>query len=264
MPLIPNRQSSWFRFVIFSAGRQPLRLLTSTREGACRLRPKRVLALWPDEACEAPNCRVGPASFWWIAINVDRDVVLPGMAAESWRHLRRMLMATERRLFAASQHLCVALEETMATDELPANVQAFAVQASVQRTLIQLLRDAQALAPPPLERAKRDALGAAMRILNRQLHDPPSWSAIASSVGAPAPMLWQLFKQALGHTPMEYLNVRRIARATRLMREERLNLTEIAHAVGFSTSQYFAVVFRRLIGTTPTEYSMRAGGRRSR
>lgn len=257
-PLIPSHLSSHLRFVIFWSGRQPLQLKMPARSEACRLRPTRVLTLRPDEACEAPNRRVGPASFWWIAINTDRHAILPGMAAKSWQHLLRMLLATERRLFIASQQLRLALEETMATAEFAAEIRELAVQTSMQRTLVQLLRDSQAAAPPPMKRTKRHALGNAMRILNRELHDPPSWNAIAASVGLPASALWQSFKQELGYTPTEYLNVRRIARAMRLMTAERHSHTEIAHAVGFSTSQYFAVVFRRFHGTTPTDYTKRA------
>ncbi|OGV64746.1 MAG: hypothetical protein A2283_22900 [Lentisphaerae bacterium RIFOXYA12_FULL_48_11] len=56
-------------------------------------------------------------------------------------------------------------------------------------------------------------------------------------------------------TPMEYLSHARAEKAAELLRTRKeMNITEIAFECGFSTSQYFATVFRKYNKYTPAEY----------
>jgi AraC family L-rhamnose operon regulatory protein RhaS len=60
-------------------------------------------------------------------------------------------------------------------------------------------------------------------------------------------------------TPVEFLNRIRIEKAAALLRTKKeLNITEIAFECGFSTSQYFATVFRKHHKCTPAEYRKRS------
>jgi len=62
-------------------------------------------------------------------------------------------------------------------------------------------------------------------------------------------------RQLTNCTPVEYLNRVRLEKAAGLLRNNReMNITEIAFACGFSTSQYFATVFRRQFKRTPAAY----------
>lgn len=60
------------------------------------------------------------------------------------------------------------------------------------------------------------------------------------------------FKQSFGLAPHEYLLRRRIERATRLLRDTKLPLSEIALAVGFSDHSHFSRLFRRETGVPPS------------
>jgi AraC family L-rhamnose operon regulatory protein RhaS len=62
------------------------------------------------------------------------------------------------------------------------------------------------------------------------------------------------FKKMTGCTPMEYLTRLRMERAKTLLRETDLKIIDIAFACGFSSSQYFANLFRRAAGLTPSAY----------
>ena len=55
-------------------------------------------------------------------------------------------------------------------------------------------------------------------------------------------------------TPMNYLNSCRVAHAARLLLEADLSVTDVAMRCGFSTSQYFATVFKNHFGQTPRAY----------
>ncbi len=54
----------------------------------------------------------------------------------------------------------------------------------------------------------------------------------------------QLLKKQTGDTPVTYLNRTRLREAQRLLSQSAMSITEIALAVGFNSSQYFATVFK--------------------
>jgi AraC-like DNA-binding protein len=64
--------------------------------------------------------------------------------------------------------------------------------------------------------------------------------------------LLRTFREATGLTPIEYLLHRRILKATDLLQTEDMNVTEVAFAVGFTDSNYFSRLFRKITGQSPT------------
>ncbi len=62
-------------------------------------------------------------------------------------------------------------------------------------------------------------------------------------------------RQVTNCTPMEYLNRARTEKAADLLRTKKeMSITDIAFEAGFSTSQYFATVFRKHYKCTPAMY----------
>jgi len=62
-------------------------------------------------------------------------------------------------------------------------------------------------------------------------------------------------------TPVQYLMRCRLEAAAKLLRERpTTSVTDAAYACGFSSSQYFATVFRRHFGCRPGDYRARGGG----
>jgi len=62
------------------------------------------------------------------------------------------------------------------------------------------------------------------------------------------------FKASTGIPPHRHLMMVRVEHAKKLLLAGLLNVTEIAHACGFASSQHMATVFRRMVGMTPTDY----------
>jgi AraC family transcriptional regulator len=62
------------------------------------------------------------------------------------------------------------------------------------------------------------------------------------------------FKQSMGVPPHRYVLIRRIDRATTLLRVGGRSIPEIAAVSGFGSQSSFTRAFRRLIGVTPREY----------
>ena len=67
------------------------------------------------------------------------------------------------------------------------------------------------------------------------------------------------FKQAFGVPPHRYLLTRRIERATALLRDTELSITEIAFHTGWESLGTFGRTFRDITGESPS--AIRAGAR---
>lgn len=65
---------------------------------------------------------------------------------------------------------------------------------------------------------------------------------------------YALFRQHLSQTPVQYLTAYRLEKGIELMSNPALSMTEIALAVGFGSPSYFAEVFHKVTGKTPSEY----------
>jgi len=63
-----------------------------------------------------------------------------------------------------------------------------------------------------------------------------------------------LFGERLGVSPMIFLNRCRMEQACRMLKDSRLNVTEIASACGFSSPSYFAEQFHRAFSISPSEF----------
>lgn len=77
---------------------------------------------------------------------------------------------------------------------------------------------------------------------------------IARYLGVNEDHLSRCFHQEMGMNMMVYLRRYRIHRAKAMLADREKNVTEIALAVGFQDSNYFARVFRQETGQTPSAY----------
>lgn len=65
------------------------------------------------------------------------------------------------------------------------------------------------------------------------------------------------FTAAYGRSPADYVSQRRIERAKDLLRATNLTVTEVCHAVGFTSLGSFSSRFRDLVGEPPSAYQRR-------
>ena len=66
----------------------------------------------------------------------------------------------------------------------------------------------------------------------------------------------KLFKQCFRVNFSAYLNEYRIGKAKVMMADPRINIKDIGIACGYSDSNYFARVFKRQTGQTPSDYRL--------
>ena len=66
----------------------------------------------------------------------------------------------------------------------------------------------------------------------------------------------KLFKQCFSKNFTSYLTEYRVKEAKRMLEQPTVNVKDVGKAVGYMDSNYFARVFKRITGQTPTEYRM--------
>lgn len=77
---------------------------------------------------------------------------------------------------------------------------------------------------------------------------------IAGRLGISGGHLARLFKAATGLTFAEYLTRYRIRRALDLLRDPAVRIGEVADLVGYRDQRHFSILFRRLVGLSPTQF----------
>ena len=78
---------------------------------------------------------------------------------------------------------------------------------------------------------------------------------LAKKTGLSLPRFKARFKKEMGIPPAEYIQGRKIELAARLIEEKgHETITRIAFDLGYSSSQYFATVFKQYTGMTPREF----------
>ena len=85
--------------------------------------------------------------------------------------------------------------------------------------------------------------------------EPITVEAMAERSGLSPAHFFCEFKRRVGTSPKDYLLRLRIDTAAQRLREPPpITVTELAHQLGFSSSQYFATVFRRYLGSSPSAW----------
>ena len=87
--------------------------------------------------------------------------------------------------------------------------------------------------------------------------EPWTLKSMSDACGLGRTRFSQLLKKQTGDTPVTYLNRSRLREAERLLCRSTKSITEIAMAVGFNSSQYFATVFKEFYAVGPGTFRAR-------
>lgn len=98
-----------------------------------------------------------------------------------------------------------------------------------------------------------DEIAAAVTYIRQNLCEEIMLESLAQCAGLSLSRFKVRFKQETGMTPREYINQLKIREAKRMLQKGE-SITRTAQELGFGSSQYFAVVFKKITLYTPSEY----------
>jgi AraC-like DNA-binding protein len=107
---------------------------------------------------------------------------------------------------------------------------------------------------PHAENAEWNPVQQAQRYIDKHLNRHLTIEKVARAVRLSRTRLTHRFRVETGQSLNEYITARRIEEAKLLLRESEWSIEYISHASGLSAPSYFAALFRRHTGLSPTAY----------
>jgi AraC-like DNA-binding protein len=93
--------------------------------------------------------------------------------------------------------------------------------------------------------------------IDQHYTEPLDLAGVAAVAGISKYHFQRLFTATYGLSPAAHQSQRRIERAQDLLRATNLTVTEVCHAVGFTSLGSFSARFRELVGESPREFQHR-------
>ncbi|MGM9778374.1 MAG: ATP-binding protein, partial [Prevotella sp.] len=94
-----------------------------------------------------------------------------------------------------------------------------------------------------------------MKVVNQNYTDPDfNVEALSQKVGVSRAQLHRRMKDITGMTTSDFLRNIRMEQAARLLKEGKINITQVAYSVGYNNQTHFSTVFKAHFGMSPTEY----------
>jgi AraC-like DNA-binding protein len=208
----------------------------------------------PNETHGGPRGVIGPCVIYWLGLRVrpSEGGRFLGLSVDETRALLDRLGALAARIKPAGPRQRAVFPRLLsACAERGVPAAAVLARSAALELLVSFAFDE---ATPQHSLIVREAIA----WMEQHLCEPFDAEAISSHLGWSRSRLKTLFREEVQMAPAEWHLERRILEASRKLEEPSAKITEIAHELGFSSSQYFATTFRRLTGLTPEVHRMLA------
>jgi AraC-like DNA-binding protein/mannose-6-phosphate isomerase-like protein (cupin superfamily) len=209
----------------------------------------------PGEPHGGADALMHPCELYWLQIIMPDDAPLPGLTVEATAALCTAMAAIEARRFPVSPEVLTLFtdlltEHRSAADEFAA----VSARALLHRLLVRVCRDYAAFVAMPRGGELSPPIAHALSLMSARLGEPFCIEEVAASVGLSVPRFSERFREETGLPPTEWRVRRRVEEAKRLLGGPDATVTQVAHSLGFASSQYFATAFKKYTGRTPTDY----------
>lgn len=227
-----------------------------TNHSTVELHGGHFLVVPPDVVHRGVHNVRSPSTIFGLALDIShfRDWKGTTFAAADLRQIRMALEKGSRKVHPFSNSLrWLARRLAEETGEYSLNPRAQEAPAMIRALLCAVLFEAvrQMLNPPT---QPKEFVSAAVTYLREHLQEEVRMADLVRHIGFSRARLFDIFKAQTGLTPNHYLQRLRIERAQEQLKGTQLSITEIAHATGFSSGQYFSTVFIRYTGLSPSSY----------
>ncbi len=208
-----------------------------------------IFVTYPNELHGSGNYPESICDLIWLQIDLREEIPFFGLDRESAAYLRQAL-TTLPRFFEGdtdlSSSLTTAFYGLASEDPLQKHL-------GRQQLICALLRMKQlSLHVLPYH---VDSIDNAIAYIHDNLNSQILLEDAAACCGLSLSRFKVRFKEKIGTTPRDYINRIKIEQAKNLLRQGR-SVTDTALDLGYTTSNYFAVLFRKYTGQTPSDYRL--------
>ncbi|MGE7110592.1 helix-turn-helix transcriptional regulator [Lysinibacillus sp. NPDC047702] len=174
----------------------------------------------------------------------------------SFMNFHEVLKGASYRLF---QEKIDAIDTLILQQMLHAIAAKKMTNLELEYTVLQLLmRTFQTFLNQPINLTEfstsdREKIRQAQVIIIENMMNPPSLMELSRLIGLNDFKLKKGFKEMFGTTVFGYLREKRLEKASYLLQNGSMNVTEVANAVGYSNPSHFAAAFKGKYGINPRE-----------
>ena len=216
------------------------------------LRGGDVFVTLPDEPHSTGGSPSEPGVLFWLNVRLPRTGRgLLGLPRDDSRQLVDALSRLPHRHFRATQQTKLLFKELFRwhdSREIPHR--AVRLRSAITRLLLDVI-DASG------RRAKSQSsvrITEIMRLVGTHPEEDFRLDDLAQRARLSLSHFKKRFKAETGLSPRQYILRDKIQAAKRRLDEPSVSVTDVALDLGFVSSQYFATVFKRITGMTPTQY----------
>lgn len=207
----------------------------------------------PGEKHRGSHEVIEPSKFWWLIVEA------PELRNDWLRLTSGERLSFEQILQPLPRTAVIGMAPLEPFRRLQRHIRAGGGQlhsAGVRQAIVELLLlfvQVEGSTVPPLVGVE----GRFREMLTRIERDPewrPAVRELADSVEMSESHFYRAFQAHTGLSPMTYIERMRIREACRRLSGSSVSITELAFELGYPSSQHFATVFKRFIGTPPTQW----------
>ena len=195
----------------------------------------------------------GPCELYAVQLNLAEADAFLGLNPERGRALCQRLLALK------SRHLRLGPEELNLLRDafrLIGNRNPIPERdAGVAHLLCFLYRFlALPSSPAPVKAPSDERIQAVLKYIDENLTEPLPLETLAALTGYSLSHFKAKFREEVGQTPAAYVTSSKVERAREALERGDSSITDIAYNLGWSSSNYFCAVFKKLTGMSPIEY----------
>jgi AraC-like DNA-binding protein len=204
----------------------------------------------PGELHKARFNHLEPSRIWWMIVQDPEDTPNWFRLEGSDRELASSRLQQLPRVFRAGHRVHEQFVRLKATLETASPDQAFFARHQVLDIIMGLL---QPTSSKSIEPGVKDAVIRSVHQITQAPNTRYSVAELARASQMSESHFYKVFHDIFGQSPAAYMERIRMERACSLLLTN-VSITEIAFELGFKTSQHFTTVFRKHIGSSPSEW----------
>lgn len=247
-PLALHQHPSMMEIVLMIKGCQIYRV----QEKDYSVSSGEIFFTYPDEMHSTGQTPEDKSLLYFLMVNLERCKGVLGYNLEEGTFLSESLSSMKKRVFKGDAKLRPILDEIITV---------YSSDHPLKKTLIRnLISDFLVIVLKCESRTMLEAderMNNVLEYIQTNIFDDIHISDLAKISGISVSRFKANFKKITGIPPGEYILRQKVEKAKFLLSSCDKTITEIAHLLAFTSSQYFATVFRRFALVTPKEY--RAG-----
>ncbi|HEY3330991.1 MAG TPA: AraC family transcriptional regulator [Capsulimonadaceae bacterium] len=208
----------------------------------------------PGELHGGVDSAVMPRELYWLQVAFPANDAFPGLTAAESRAVEHSLRSITTAAFDAFSDPSPVYMRVLAAMQQPSAFSSVALRTAAHELLLRVVEAIPGDTVASMTHSHSAHVKRAMQWMDEHVGDEYDVDDVAAACDLAASHLHRIFSRDAGMTIGDYRTRARVAAAKEKLRNEDLSITSIALDLGFSSSQYFATVFKNATGMTPRQY----------